>query len=433
MDFVSFFRSTAPYIHAHKDKTLVLLITGEALASENWKTLLHDLALLNSLGQKVIMVYGARPQINKALESRELIIEFHKHLRVTSHEVIDVISQVHGQLRSQIESQLSLGLINSPMHNSRVQCVSGNFVIAKPKGILEGVDLQFTGTVRRIDSKGIQQQMELGNVVLVNHLGYSPTGELFNLAAEEVAVAIASAIKADKMVVVGDNGLVTSDQNTLTALVPSQCQHILSQHQAGDSGYAELEATMLACKQGVNRCHLVPFDKDGSLLTELYTRDGCGTLVTQDAYDSLREATIDDVAGILELLRPLENQGMLVRRSRELLENEIDHFLVNERDGKIIGCAALYPFKDSSYQVAELACVAVHPDYRHEARGEKLLSAAEERARQSGLNKLFVLTTHTAHWFIERGFESAGVDALPQSKKSLYNYQRNSKVFTKSL
>ena len=433
MNFVDFFRSTAPYIHAHRMKTLVVSISGEALDQPAARSLAPDLALLNSLGMRVVLVYGARSQINRRLEEKHVTGAIHNYMRVTNAEIMDTIMEVHGQLRSQIEAQFSLGMVNSPMHNAKVRCVSGNFVMARPVGVIDGVDMQYTGVVRKIDSSSIRQLLDNNFIVLMSHLGYSPTGELFNLSVHDVAIQTAMALKADKLVIIGDCSLVSSESETMTELFPSQCQRILEQYSPDVPGYAELEAMVTACRGGVARCHLLPFDSDGSILNELYTRDGIGTLVTQEAYDSIRPATINDVIGILELLQPLETRGMLVRRSRELLEQEIDHFMVNERDGMIVGCAALYPFLEEDEKTGELACVAVHEGYRHEHRGDRLMRAITERAYTLGLESLFVLTTHTAHWFIERGFQQIEVAELPMKKKSLYNYQRNSKVFKKKI
>ncbi|WP_428242538.1 amino-acid N-acetyltransferase [Gynuella sp.] len=433
MNFVDFFRSTAPYIHAHRTKTLVVGISGEGLDQPAARSLVPDLALLNSLGMRVVLVYGARSQINRRLQEKNITSVMHSHMRVTSPEIMETILDVHGQLRSQLEAQFSLGMVNSPMHNAKVRCVSGNFVLARPVGVIDGVDMQHTGVVRKVDASSIRQLLDNNFIVLMSHLGYSPTGELFNVSVHDVAVQTAVALKADKLVIVGDCSLVLKEAETITELFPSQCQRILDQHTPEIPGYAELEAMVTACRAGVGRCHLLPFDNDGSILNELYTRDGIGTLVTQEAYDSIRPATINDVAGILELLLPLEIKGVLVRRSRELLEQEINHFMVNERDGMIIGCAALYPFLEDEEKTGELACVAVHEGYRHEHRGDRLMRAITERAHALGLSSLFVLTTHTAHWFLERGFQQIDVDGLPMKRKSLYNYQRNSKVFKKNI
>jgi amino-acid N-acetyltransferase len=186
-----------------------------------------------------------------------------------------------------------------------------------------------------------------------------------------------------------------------------------------------------ACRAGVHRVHILDRHHDGILLSELFTRDGAGTLVTAEPYELTRTARIDDVGGILELIEPMEASGALVKRSRELLEQEIRQFSVIERDGTVIACAALYPFPKE--RMAELACVAVHPDYRGDGRGDTLLGQLEAKAHELKIDRLFVLSTRTAHWFRERGFQVAPVDQLPQRRRDLYNWRRGSKVFVKSL
>jgi len=295
--------------------------------------------------------------------------------------------------------------------------------------VVNGVDFHHTGRVRRIDAHGIHQQLADGSIVLLSPLGYSPTGEIFNLALEDIAVHCAAAIGADKLVLFGNaagvlnaNGelirqYAVGDVNELTATDPEQV--------------SLLQTAKRACLAGVSRCHIISCEDDCALLQELFTHDGCGTLVAQDEYELLREANIDDVGGILELIEPLEHEGVLLKRSRELLETEIGQFRVLVRDGRIIACAALYPFPDDS--CGEVACIVSHPDYRGGKRGQRLLQTIEQEARRQGLDRVFVLTTQTAHWFIEQGFVEASQDALPGRKKALYNLQRNSKVFFKAL
>jgi amino-acid N-acetyltransferase len=186
-----------------------------------------------------------------------------------------------------------------------------------------------------------------------------------------------------------------------------------------------------ACEQGVGRAHLISGHLDDSLLLELFTHKGVGTLVTPDPLETLRHAKIEDIGGILGLIEPLEDAGLLVKRNRDLLEMEIDRFWVLEHDRMIVGCAALYPF--SGEKSGELAGLAVHPEFRRRGAGERLLAAIEKRARGLRLKQLFVLTTRAEHWFVERGFTETDVSALPQKKKELYNYQRRSVVLIKRL
>ncbi|MDF1643991.1 MAG: amino-acid N-acetyltransferase [Pseudomonadales bacterium] len=425
--FISWFRQSSPYIHSHRGKTFVLMIPGDGVAHPNFSNIIHDIALLNSLGVRLVLVHGMRPQIDAELIVRGVEPVFHGNVRVTNDAALPAVISAAGQLRIAIEAELSMGLANSPMHGARIRVSSGNFVVAKPIGVHDGVDFCHTGEIRRLDIDTIQRQLDNGDIVLLSPLGYSPSGEVFNLLMEEVATTIAIGLSAEKIIALGSHkGALDADGQLIRELT--------NQHRIGeaiDSDESLLKACLSACNAGVRRGHLISYQEDGALLQELFTRDGAGTLINQGDYDQVRSATIEDIGGILELIQPLERDGTLVRRSRELLETELDRFTLIERDGMITACAALYPFADQP--IAEVACVVVHPQYRKSQRGELLLSHLEKQARGQGIKQLFVLTTRTAHWFREKGFETATLDDLPEQKKMLYNYQRSSQVFIKDI
>ncbi|MFJ2984289.1 MULTISPECIES: amino-acid N-acetyltransferase [unclassified Pseudomonas] len=430
-DYVNWLRHASPYINAHRDCTFVVMLPGDGVEHPNFGNIVHDLVLLHSLGVRLVLVHGSRPQIESRLAARGLTPHYHRGLRITDAATLDCVIDAVGALRLAIEARLSMDIAASPMQGSRLRVACGNLVTARPIGVLEGVDYHHTGEVRRIDRKGISRLLDERSIVLLSPLGYSPTGEIFNLACEDVATRAAIELGADKLLLFGaEPGLLDEHGKLVRELRP---QHIAPHLARLGSDYQGelLDAAAEACKGGVARSHIVSYAEDGALLTELFTRGGGGTLVSQEQFEVVREATIEDVGGLLELISPLEEQGILVRRSREVLEREIEQFSVVEREGMIIACAALYPIADS--QAGELACLAVNPEYRHGGRGDELLERIESRARQLGLNTLFVLTTRTAHWFRERGFAPSGVERLPAARASLYNYQRNSKIFEKSL
>ena len=430
-DHVNWLRHASPYINAHRDCTFVVMLPGEGVAHPNFGNIVHDLVLLHSLGVRLVLVHGSRPQIEARLASNGLTPRYHRDLRITDSPTLECVIDAVGHLRIAIEARLSMDMARSPMQGSRLRITSGNFVTARPIGVLDGVDYHHTGEVRRIDRKGINRQLDERSIVLLSPLGYSPTGEIFNLACEDVATRAAIDLDADKLLLFGaECGLLDESGKLVRELRPQQVPAHLQR--LGSSYQAELlDAAAEACKAGVRRSHIVSYTEDGALLSELFTRTGNGTLVAQEQFESLREATIEDVGGLMELITPLEDQGVLVRRSREVLEREIEQFSIVEREGLIIACAALYQIADSDF--GELACLAVNPAYRHGGRGDELLERIEERARAQGLKTLFVLTTRTAHWFRERGFEPSSVDRLPAARASLYNFQRNSQVFEKAL
>ncbi len=431
-DWLHGFRHSSPYINTHRGRTVVLTIGGDAIAHDNFINIIHDIALLSSLGVRLVVVFGARPQIQQRLDEAGVESSFHRDLRVTQEQQLPLVLQAIGGLRAYLESQLSMGLVNSPMHNARIRVSGGNFVAARPVGVLDGVDFGYTGRVRRVDVAGIEKLLELGHIVLLPPQGYSPTGDAFNLSYEDVGSQVAAALQAEKLIMfIDDQGLLESDGSLIRELSARQANERLAAGAVTGHDAALLKAACDACVKGVRRSHIISYVNDGALLEELFTRDGAGTLVSGDHYEQIREARVEDIGGVLELIQPLEEQGILVRRSREMLETEIDRFVVAERDGTIVGCAALYHYPDEG--AGELSCFAVDPNYRRSGRGDDILAMVEKLARGQGVQRLFVLTTQTEHWFRERGFQPSTVQALPGPKLASYNTQRNSKVFVKTL
>lgn len=432
LQFVNWFRDSSPYIHAFRGRTFVIVFGGEAIAEQQFTTLAHDIALLNSLGIRLVLVHGTRPQIEQQLTSNKTALQVLNGLRITDAAALKCVKQAAGTVRLEIEAMLSMGLASSPMAGAKIRVTSGNFVTAKPTGIRNGVDYQHSGEVRRIDHEAISDHLDRGSLVLLSPVGYSPTGEVFNLTAIEIATETAISLKADKLICLTERpGPADHNGTLLHQLTLNEANELLATQHLSTDFVAVMHQLTRACQQGVRRAHMMDRHIDGALLLELFSRDGIGTMITTDIYEGTRQATIDDIGGILELITPLEHHGILVRRSREHLEVEIDQYTVVERDGKIIACAALHPYPKD--KIGELACLVVHQDYWRTGYGQSLLKYIENRAREQRIKQLFVLTTHTAHWFQERGFNTAEPGQLPVEKQSLYNYQRNSKVFVKIL
>ncbi len=432
-EFVTWFRSVAPYINAFRGKTFVVAFGGEVVADGKFVELTHDLNLLASLGVRLVLVHGARPQIEQHLSHSQIDDRYHHGIRLTDAATMLCVKEAVGRVRFEIEALLSMGLANSPMANADIRVAGGNFITAQPIGVIHGVDLLHTGCVRKVDAAAIRDRLAFNEVVLLSPLGYSPTGEVFNLTLEDVATATAIALDADKLVFLMDTDGVTDKKGELLhELTIANANTVLNgKRKLPDDVALFLPCAVRACEAGVARTHLISRHLDGAVLQELFSDSGVGSMVVESSLNTLRDATIDDVGGILQLLQPLEAEGILVRRSRELLEREIERFVVLEHDHRIIGCAALYPFPDE--KTAELACLAIQPAYRRHGYGDALLQHISAEARVQGLRKLIVLTTRTAHWFVERGFTETDVSELPAQKKVLYNFQRRSKVFVKSL
>ena len=435
-ELVEGFRHSVPYINTHRGKTFVIMLGGEAIEHENFSSIVNDIGLLHSLGIRLVVVYGARPQIDANLAAHHHEPLYHKNIRVTDAKTLELVKQAAGTLQLDITARLSMSLNNTPLQGAHINVVSGNFIIAQPLGVDDGVDYCHSGRIRRIDEDAIHRQLDSGAIVLMGPVAVSVTGESFNLTSEEIATQLAIKLKAEKMIgFCSSQGVTNDDGDIVSELFPNEAQaRVEAQEEKGDynSGTVRfLRGAVKACRSGVRRCHLISYQEDGALLQELFSRDGIGTQIVMESAEQIRRATINDIGGILELIRPLEQQGILVRRSREQLELEIDKYTIIQRDNTTIACAALYPFPEE--KIGEMACVAVHPDYRSSSRGEVLLERITAQAKQSGLSKLFVLTTRSIHWFQERGFTPVDIDLLPESKKQLYNYQRKSKVLMADL
>ena len=429
--FVSWFRDSSPYIHAHRNKTFVISFGGEAVLADDFDHHVHDFALLSSLGIRLVLIHGIRPQIDQRLAKLNTSPQFHNNLRITDDLALQCVKEAAGLVRVEIEALLSMGLANSPMAGCSLKVASGNFVTAKPIGVINGIDYCHTGEVRRIDSDAIHQQLDQNNVVLISPIGYSPSGEIFNLSAEQVATAISISLKAEKLILLTEQSCCHPENNEqIRQMTTDEADIFLQQHQSiTDKITLPLKAAIQGCRSGIERVHLINRNIDGALLLELFSRDGVGTLISSTPFEELRPATLNDIGGILELIKPLEHLGILARRSREKIEMEIADYIIIERDGLIIGCTALH--LNTTHHYGAIACLAVHPDYQRSARGNRLLDYIYQKAKELTLKKLYVLSTQTTHWFIDRGFLSCEMNKLPDELKTLYNPERNSKILVK--
>ncbi len=440
--FVPWFRSVAPYIHKFRNQTFVVGIAGEAIAAGKLAHLAQDLALIQSMGVKVVLVHGFRPQVNEQLEAKGHTARYSHGMRITDSVSLDCAQEAAGQLRYEIEAAFSQGLPNTPMAGATVRMISGNFLTARPVGIIDGVDFLHSGMVRKVDSVGIMRSLDMGAMVLLSPFGFSPTGEAFNLGMEEVATSVATALQADKLIFVTEvPGILAhpnepqSENNAIvTELALAAAEKLLAELPSADkptdTGFY-LQHCVQACKKGVERSHIIPFAVDGSILLEVYVHDGIGTMVVDEKLESLREATVDDVGGILQLIEPLEKDGTLVKRSRTEIERDLSFYTVIEHDGVIFACAALYPYPER--KTAEMAALTVSPQAQGQGDGERILKRIEQRAKAAGMDSIFVLTTRTTHWFLKRGFALVDADWLPEARRGKYNWDRKSQVLVKKL
>jgi amino-acid N-acetyltransferase len=434
--FVGWLRDVAPYIHSFREKTFVIAFAGELVQEIGLENLIEDIAMLHAMGMRIVLVHGIRPQIEEQMVLRQIKSQFGPqgmhHYRITDAAALECVKEAAGELRLDIEAAFSRGLPNTPMAGSRISVISGNFITAMPVGVVDGTDYVHTGLVRKVDSSSIKLSLDSNKIVLLSPLGFSPTGQAFNLAYEDVAASTAAALKADKLIFLSPyTGLKDDEGELITELSLPQLQDYMAQHPKLDVDMKNLlNISSRAIRAGVSRVHFLPCNQDGALLEELFTHDGIGMMLASSDIENLREANQDDVGGILQLTSPLEEDGILAARGQDVIERDIQRFSVIEHDRVLFGCAALFPFPNG---IGELACLAVNSDAQGAGDGERLLKRIEMRARREGIKKLFVLTTRTEHWFLKRGFKRANVDDLPEERKQIYNWDRKSMVLTKNL
>lgn len=430
--FVRWFREVAPYVHAFRNKTFVVAFGGELVQADALNALVQDLSLLSALGIRLVLVHGSRPQVNEQLRLKGFDQQFGRGRQPTDDAALECAKEAAGEIRLDIEAAFSQGLPNTPMSHAQIRVISGNFVTARPTGVINGVDYRHTGQVRKIDTDAMKVAIEHGSIIVLSPLGFSPTGEAFNLAMEDLATSVAVAIRAEKLIFLTETpGVTGTDGNVDTELARLDADALLASETLDENTAFYLHYASKAVKRGVARAHMIPFTLDGVVLLEIFTHDGVGTMVVEDTLDDLRSATIDDVGAILRLIEPLESDGTLITRGRASIERDVENFSVLEHDGMIFGCATLHHYPEN--KMAEMGCLIVHSEWQGTGEGELLLRHMESRARALGARRLFVLTTRTAHWFVKRGFVKGGVTDLPKERLAAYNRSRNSHVFIKRL
>jgi len=430
--FVSWLRSVAPYIHLFKEKIFVIAFSGQLIKEKKLESLIHDLALLNSIGIQIVIIYGAKPQIEEQLRLRKHKNNFKNGIRISDGLVMESVKEAVGEIRLDIEAGFSSGLPNTPMSNSRIRVISGNFLTAKPLGVHNGIDFQSTGVVRKIETEPIIHSLKQGAIVLIPPLGFSPTGEAFNLSFEEVASAVSVELVAEKLIFIVDEKLIPYDKNKTPIEISSKsAKEVLKTDKLIEKGELTLFNAIKSCEGGVKRTHLIPFQNDGVIFLELFTHSGIGAMIVEENLEALRPAILDDIGAIIALIHPHEKNGTLRFRERNLIEQEINLFTVIEHDGVISGCASLKPYHNN--QSAELGCLIVDKKFQGKGKGERLLIDAEKKAKKLGALSLFALTTIATHWFLKRGFTETTVDKLPEGKELDESNHRGSKLLQKKL
>lgn len=462
--FGALFRQCAPYIAMHRGSIMVIHLGGHILQNrQTFDAMMDDISILHLLGVQLVLIAGVRNQMDERLISSGHNPVYHQGMRITTDEGLRVLKEVSGFVRYEVESSLARGFRGRP-GQSGINVVSGNFFYsAKPLGVRDGVDYKFTGEVRRVEVENLKQRLQGGDLIMLTSLGYSPSGEVFNVPSESLAADVAAKLQASKLIYLTEGeslidnrsgktiqsfrlaqAMAFLDQcgiqrNSYNVLDPDAVVNNENKGEVADSNYGnstsvnasgflqQLARCVHALLGGVTRAHLIA-PVSGCLLKELFTRDGAGMLISRDVYEGIRQAQAKDVRSVQEIITPLEEEGILVPRSRDQLEKDMSDCFLVTREDTVLACGMLKRYSDSH---AEVCCLAVHPRYRKEGRGETLLAYLERRALLMGVTDLFVLSTRTMQWFEERGFVLSDPELLPSTRN--YNKSRGSKVYMKKL
>jgi len=435
--FIKNFRLSAKFINQFNNKTFVIAIGGEVIGDDQFKSIACDINLLHSMNINIVLVHGIRPQIDQKLKHETTKTQLIKNIRVTKKEMLNDIVEVNGLIKTHIEATLSSGILDSPMLGSNIKVSSGNFITARPLGVIDGVDMELTGQIRKIDTNAITDKLSNKEIVIISPLGYSPIGDIFNLSYEQTAAHVSQAIKAEKLIYyINANGILNIRGELIPELTTFKAKHLIESIENPKNApfisyhdFNILKSSLYAIKNNIEKVHLINRNINGSVIEEIFTDKGSGTVLTEYSLQNIRAAEIRDINQIINIIEPLEKEGVLVVRKNKNIDKDINYFYVIEHDHNIIGTVALYQYEE----MMEIACFAIHDNYQNLGYGKKLLRFCEQKAMNKNIKNLFILTTQSEHWFIENNFSLTDRKFIPDERKKTYTIERNSKYFIKRL
>ncbi|HSU52518.1 MAG TPA: amino-acid N-acetyltransferase [Candidatus Dormibacteraeota bacterium] len=419
-------RGILQYIPQFRDKTFILSVDGAIVTSENFPNILLDVAVLRSLNIRVVLVHGASAQIKALAEERDFKPSDLDGAGITDASTLQLALTAANRLTHEILEGLSA-------NDLRAACP--NAIIAHPMGIIQGVDHLFTGKVERIDTELLQTLLTQGIVPVVPPLGFDGDGKTYRVNSDSVAVAVADALKATKLIFITTHDGIFRNGALLRQLLVADLDTVLA------NGKTDIVPEMLskaqhasaACKAGVQRVHIINGRVDEGLLAEVFSNEGIGTLIYANEYQQIRRALKKDVRHIMMLTKDSVASDELVKRTRSGIEKSLNDYYLFEIDKNPVACVALHTYPDQGK--GELACLYVKPSHENQGIGRKLIQFVENKARETGLNELLTLSTQAFTYFQSKGgFVEGTPDDLPATRRDKYDQSgRNSKVLIKKL
>ncbi|MDR2194403.1 MAG: amino-acid N-acetyltransferase [Treponema sp.] len=427
---VDLIREAFHYQSRFEGSTMVFKIDCPITDDPHFSSLMKDMALLAKTGFRVVIVPSAKERIDSVLRKYGIVSDYYEDMRITTPEAISFVEMAAFHVATRFMT----------LSASRVDAIIGNFIRARGLGVINGVDMQHTGAVDKVLLDSLERALKQGMVPILPCIGWSPVGKPYNIASDEIALSIASALGAIKLFIVSIDGClkagmydmpesVDSDENgRVIKLSPHEAERILAANtdRARDTRLKSLKVGLMATKAGVERAHIVDGREEGAILKELFSNMGAGTMLYADEYEAIRALHNADIPDVLRLMEPFMQNGALLRRAPEAIQEKKDDYVVADIDGSIRACAALH---DWGERQAEIAAVATDPSFTAMGLGRRIVNYLIKKAAKKGFERVFVLTTTTQDWFEALGFKEASVETLPARKRQSYNRQRNSNVF----
>jgi amino-acid N-acetyltransferase len=417
-------RGILQYVPRFRDRIFVIAIDGEIIESENFSNLLLDLAVLRSLNIRVVLVHGARHQIERRAVEEGLALSNTDGSGITDATTL----RVGLDAATRLTHELLEGLTSVDL-----RAAYANAVIAYPLGIIGGVDQQHTGKVERVDTESLQFLLEKGMVPVLPPLGFDGDGRTYRVNSDGIAVEVALALKAAKILFLCETGVLEDDGTLVRQLSIAEAEETLKKRRSTipHALALKLEWAARACREGISRVHLLDGHQNEALLTEVFSNEGIGTMIYSNDYQQIRKAQKKDIRRIISLIRQSVQNEELVRRTRADILSQLDDYWVLEVDRHIVGCIALHPYPKED--MGELACLYVNKASEHSGYGRRLMAFVENLAREKGLGNLFALSTQAFVYLQQKGgFREATPDILPPARREKYEESgRHSRVLMK--
>ena len=423
-------RDVIRYLQKFKNALLVIYLDDKTISSPLFSSHIRDIALLHQAGLKVILIPGARRRIDEILKNANIKWTYNETFRVTSAEAMPLIKMAAFDVSNTVMTSLAA---------NNISAVIGNWVRARGRGVLNGFDYGTAGEIDKLETEAILKVLDDGFIPIFPCIGWNAAGHPYNISSMLLAKQVAMNLKADKLFFMMLNeeinaqkyiipeGFALSESGNIPAMSLEEVDRFIEGNPSADSEIKNLlKASQEACRAGVTRVHILDGNIDGVLPCEIFSGLGSGTMIYTGNYGKVRAMEQTDIPSVLAIMKPFIESGKLLTRTEAQIADTLEDYIVYEIDGGVHACAALHFYEDGQ---AEIAAVAVDENYAHMGIGPKLMDNLIEQAMEGQATSIFIMTTQTADWFEQLGFEEDVIDSLPEARRKLWTPNRGSKVY----